>query len=447
MRIIRMKILINSIILLLIFSSFIGCNSPKYETHGEIKNVILLIGDGMGTTHTTAYRYYKDDPNTPLMENTEWDPYLVGLQKTYSIDEEDNVTDSAAAATSLSTGVKTYNGAIAVDMEESDVKTVLERAKELGKSTGLVATSNINHATPAAFGAHENSRNNYEEIADDYYDDLVNGKHKIDVLLGGGRYDFIRNDRNLIKEFENDGFAYVSSRDELLKNRNEQVIGLFSSGALPKLIDRKEETPSLAEMTSAAIKQLSKNENGFFLMVEGSQIDWGGHDNDIVSVMSEMEDFEKAFKVAIDFAKHDKHTLVITTADHETGGLSIGSEYSYIWNVDVIKEVKRSPAYIANKISDGEGVEETLRKYITFPLEEEDYNYVKDKVNSDSQGEIEKAIIKIINNYSRTGWSTSGHTGQDVPVYAYGPGSKMFIGLIDNIDIAKFIFKALENKN
>ncbi|WP_269844954.1 alkaline phosphatase [Lottiidibacillus patelloidae] len=408
----------------------------------EIKNVILLIGDGMGTTYTTAYRYYKDNLTTSIMEKTSFDPYLVGLQTTYSFDEDHNITDSAAAATSLSSGIKTYNGAIGVDMHEDDVKTVLEVAKELGKSTGLIATSTINHATPAAFGAHNKSRKNYSEIANDYYDDLVNGKHKVDILLGGGRNEFVRKDRNLVEEFKKDGYAFVTTRKELLENQNEQVIGLFAEGALPKMIDRSKETPSLEDMTLAALKQLNKNENGFFLMVEGSQIDWGGHDNDIVSVMSEMEDFEKAFKAAIDFAIKDKHTLVIATGDHETGGLSVGSGSDYNWNFEIIKQVTRTPSFIANKLIAQADVEKTLKKYIKFSLTREEVNKVIDKVNSNPAGTV-KTIASIINKRSNTGWTTNGHTGQDVPVYAFGPGSALFAGLTDNTETAKNIIKML----
>lgn len=269
----------------------------------QIKNIIFLIGDGMGTSYTSAYRYMKDDPSTKGMDKTVFDPYLVGVQMTYPDDDKQNVTDSASAATAMSAGVKTYNAAIAVDPEQKEVKTVLEQAKENGKSTGLVATSEITHATPAAFGAHDISRKNMDAIADDYYDELINGKHKVDVLLGGGKSNFVREGRDLTKEFQKAGFSYVTDRSSLLADKNQQVLGLFADGGLDKMIDRTAATPSLAEMTNTAIDRLSSNDKGFFLMVEGSQIDWAGHDNDIVGAMSEMEDFAAAFQAAIDFAK------------------------------------------------------------------------------------------------------------------------------------------------
>ena len=204
----------------------------------------------------------------------------------------------------MSAGIKTYNAAIAVDNDKAEVKTVLEQAK--GKSTGLVATSEITHATPAAFGAHDISRKNMDAIANDYFDEKIKGKHKVDVMLGGGVKNFVRKDRNLTEEFKKSGYSYVTDRDQLLNDKNDQILGLFAPGGLDKMIDRNEKTPSLEEMTNAAIERLNKNKNGFFLMVEGSQIDWAGHDNDIVGAMSEMEDFEKAFKAAIEFAKKIK---------------------------------------------------------------------------------------------------------------------------------------------
>ena len=362
---------------------------------------------------------------------------------TYPEDPEQNVTDSASAATAMSAGIKTYNNAIAVDNDKTEVKTVLEAAKERGKATGLVATSEITHATPAAFGSHDPSRQNMNGIADDYFDELVNGKHKIDVLLGGGTDLFIRKDRNLVEEFKKDGFSYVTNTDELSKDNNKQVLGLFAERGLPKMLDRTQDVPSLEKMTNSAIERLNKNQDGFFLMIEGSQIDWAGHDKDIVGAMSEMEDFEKAFKAAIDFAKKDKHTLVVATADHSTGGFSIGANGIYNWFGEPIKAAKRTPDFMANQIANGAGVEETLKKYIELDLTAEEIQSVKDAA-SKKEVDIDNAIEKIFDTRTNTGWTTDGHTGEDVPVYAYGPSSERFAGQIDNTDNAKIIFDILE---
>ncbi|MDM5327752.1 alkaline phosphatase [Neobacillus sp. CF12] len=434
------------------FGGLMGAISPaeakqQANSNAEIKNVIVLIGDGMGVSYTSAYRYLKNDPSTKIAEKSAFDQYLVGQQMTYPEDPAQNVTDSASAATAMSAGIKTYNNAIAVDNDGSEVKTVLEAAKEQGKATGLVATSEITHATPASFGSHDESRKNMNSIADDYYDEMVNGQHKVDVMLGGGVSNFVRNDRNLTEEFKKAGYSYVTNKEELLKDTNKQVLGLFAQGGLPKMIDRPAETPSLEEMTNAAITRLSQDKEGFFLMIEGSQVDWAGHDNDIVGAMSEMEDFEKAYKAAIEFAKKDKHTLVIATADHSTGGYSIGADGIYNWFGEPIKAAKRTPDFMAGEIAKGAGVEETLKKYIdqnVLALTPEEIQSVEAAAATKKVLDIDNAIENIFNKRSHTGWTTGGHTGEDVPVYAFGPSSEKFAGQIDNTDIAKNVFDVLK---
>lgn len=418
----------------------------KKNKKEKVKNVIFLIGDGMGTSYTSAYRYLQNDPSAKFVEDTALDAYLVGQQSTYPEDPHQNVTDSASAATAMAAGIKTYNSAIAVDNDESSVKTVLEAAKEKGKSTGLVATSEITHATPASFGAHDIARKNMNAIADDYYDELIDGEHKVDVLLGGGTSLFERTDRNLTEEFQKDGYSYLTNRDELLKNDDEQVLGLFAPAGLPKMIDREDSTPSLEEMTTSAIDRLSKDKGGFFLMVEGSQVDWAGHDNDIVAAMSEMEDFDKAFQAAIKFAKEDGNTLVVATADHSTGGFSIGADGIYNWFGEPIKAAKRTPDFMAQQIVDGAGVEETLREFIDLELTAEEIKTVKQAAESKEYTAIDNAIEEIFNQRTHTGWTTGGHTGEDVPVYAYGPASNQFAGKLDNTDHAKIIFDLLKAK-
>ncbi|WP_285768359.1 alkaline phosphatase [Peribacillus sp. SI8-4] len=419
----------------------------KGKKEPEIRNVIFMIGDGMGVSYTSAYRYLKNNPHTMVAERTEFDRYLVGQQMTYPEDAAQNITDSASAATAMSSGVKTYNAAIAVDNDKSEVKTVLEAAKQKGKATGLVATSEITHATPASFGAHDESRKNMNSIADDYYKELIKGKHKIDVLLGGGKSNFVRPDINLAKAFKKDGYSYVTDKKQMLKDKNEQVLGLFASEGLPKMIDRPSETPSLKDMTNSAIQRLDKNKKGFFLMVEGSQVDWAGHDNDIVGAMSEMEDFEKAYKAAIEFAKKDKHTLVVATADHSTGGFSIGAKGIYNWYGEPIKAAERTPDFMADAIAKGADAEKTLKQFINqkkLKLTSEEINSVTEAAKTKNVTNIDNAIEAIFDNRTNTAWTTGGHTGEDVPVYAYGPYKERFAGQVDNTDHAKIIFDLLK---
>ena len=445
----KKKLFPFAVVSALAFTSVAG-TAPNAEANGneqpngKVKNVIFLIGDGMGVSYTTAYRSLKDDPSTKLVEETAFDPYLVGQQMTHPDDPHQTITDSASSATAMAAGIKTYNNAIAVDNDESEVKTVLEAAKEKGKATGLVATSEITHATPASFGAHDISRKNMNAIADDYYDELINGEHKIDVLLGGGTNLFERSDRDLTEEFQNDGYSYVTNKQELLDNEDKQVLGLFAPAGMPKMIDREDKAPSLEEMTTSAIERLNQDKDGFFLMVEGSQVDWAGHDNDIVGAMSEMEDFEKAYEAAIEFAKKDKHTLVIATADHSTGGFSIGADGIYNWFGAPIAAAERTPDFMANEIAEGAEVEEILSQYIDLELTEGEINSVKEAAATGNYGNIDNAIEEIFNKRSYTGWTTGGHTGEDVPVYAYGPSSERFAGNLDNTDHAKIIFDLLK---
>ncbi|RWZ54686.1 alkaline phosphatase [Halobacillus fulvus] len=459
----KKKVLPFAVMSSLVFGGLATTDAPAVEAkenNAKIKNVIFLVGDGMGPTYTTMHRYMKDDPATKMMEKTAFDPYLVGMQATYSWDPyfdggegdvKENIPDSAATATSMASGIKTYNGAIGVNLDQEEEKTILEAAKEQGKATGLVSTSQINHATPAAFGAHDVSRNNYNAIADDYYDEMIDGEHKVDVMLGGGTAYFDRDDRNLTEEFQESGYSYVTSKEEMLSDDNDQILGLFAPKGLDKAIDRDEETPSLEEMTTTALDKLSQDKDGFFLMVEGSQIDWAGHDNDVVAAMSEMEDFEKAFEEAIEFAKKDKHTLVVATADHSTGGISIGRGGPYVFNPEVIAAAERTPDYMAAEIADGADVEETLNAYSGLDLTQEEIDTVKEAAQPEDGSidvvAVDDAIENIYNERSGTGWTTGGHTGVDVNVYAYGPQTDKFSGLNENSETGQKLFEVLDAVN
>lgn len=408
----------------------------------KLKNVILLIGDGMGFSYTTGLRYFNNDSVKALMVPTIFDRHFVGTQSTYSLDPESNITDSAAAGTALATGYKTYNGAIGVNIHGQSVPTVLEYAKYRGKSTGLVGTSQINHATLAAFAAHNESREQYNKIADDYFDERLNGQLKIDVMLGGGKSYFCREDRHLAEEFMKNDYGYVTSLWELVANKNERVLGLFAPVELPKQIDRVPAVPTLAQMTKAAIQRLQQNPKGFFLLVEGSQIDWAGHENDIVGAMSEVKDFEAAYQEAVHFALDREDTLVIATADHSTGGMSIDRDDHYKWNPGVIKAVTATPRVIADRLHRTKDIG-TLKNDISFSLDDEDLQLLRTTLEMTAD-DTHQALISIINHHSSTGWTTKGHTGEDVPVYACGLCSHLFSGKIENSDIANILFQIID---
>jgi alkaline phosphatase len=423
-------------------SRFNPSNSDRINEMKKVKNVILLIGDGMGFSYTTGLRYFNHDVKKGIMTPTLFDQFFVGTQSTYSFDETCNITDSAAAGTALSTGFKTVNGFLGINSHKQSVPTVLEYAKYRGKSTGLVGTSQINHATLAAFAAHQEDRNQYDSIADQYFDNRIDKKHKIDVMLGGGTSYFTRTDRNLIEEFEAQQFGFVQTAQELVFNKNERVLGLFAPIELPKKIDRDASIPSLRQMTKAALQRLQQNHNGFFLLVEGSQIDWAGHDNDIVGAMSEVKDFEGAFQEAIHFALDREDTIVIATADHSTGGMSLDRDGNFKWKPNLIKSITATPRVIATQLHETKDIT-LLKSYMPFTLSEEELDSIKATLEMDIE-DTRQTLIHLINLYSSTGWTTTGHTGEDVPIYAYGLHSNLFSGRIENSDIARILFELMD---
>jgi alkaline phosphatase len=309
--------------------------------------------------------------------------------------------------------------------------TILEAAGKRGKSTGLVVTSQLTHASPAAFGSHVESREQFADIADQYFDRQWSGEPVIDVLLGGGLTDMQRADRDLVSEFRQAGYEVALDRTELQDMQGGRLLGLFAPEGLPRAWDRGDETPSLAEMTGVALRVLDKNSQGFFLMVEGSQVDWAGHDNSVAGVISEMEDFIAAVRLVLDFARQRDDTLVVITADHETGGLSLGRDDIYRWNPRPLRGVKLTPAAMTSTFL---ASEELLSTVVAGSVPFELISAEKKALDSSVREEVavRKAINTLFNKRTLTGWSSMGHTGVDVPLYVYGPGSERFHGVMQN---------------
>lgn len=289
----------------------------------EVRNVILCIGDGMGSGQI-ALASMKAGGKL-YMERMP----VTGLVQTRSASSR--VTDSAAAGTALATGIKTKNGMIGIASDGRAYRSILELAKAAGMATSLVVTSTITHATPASFGAHIKSRSSENAIAEQLLANRVN------VLFGGGRKFFLpksdrdsarKDNRDLIAEARQAGYTCVTSEQELRSTQPPYVLGLFQLEALTTIPPE----PSLSTLTHEAIRLLSQTgqassngSSGFFLMVEGSQIDWACHDNNAKRAIRQVLLFDQAVQAAIDFALQDGRTLVIVTADHETGGLTLSA--------------------------------------------------------------------------------------------------------------------------
>ncbi|NMH65841.1 alkaline phosphatase [Shewanella salipaludis] len=396
------------------------------------KNIVIMIGDGMGPSYTTAYRYFKDNPDTEEVEQTVFDRLLVGMASTYPAGVSGYVTDSAAAATALATGVKTYNGAISVDPQKQPLQTLFEKAKARGMSTGVAVTSQINHATPAAFLSHDDSRKHYDAIAQSYLDTDA------DVLLGGGQDYF---PAPLLAKFAAKGYRHISHFDELEAVTAPKLLGLFAPVQLPWALDDPG-AERLSTMTTKALALLSQNQQGFVLLVEGSLIDWAGHGNDIANAMGEMGAFANAVEVVEQFVRQHPDTLMLVTADHNTGGLSIGAEGQYLWEPAILRSLSASPDSLAKQAMEAELWKEALGSHLGFTPDHDEFLHLA-KARMQGQEAMSGAIKHLIDKRTHTGWTTSGHTATDVQVFAAGPAAELFNGHQDNTDLANKIFSLM----
>jgi len=272
------------------------------------ENIILFIGDGMGLAH--IYAAMTANGGSLFLQNF----IHCGFSKTYS--SSSYITDSAAGGTALSSGVKTYNGAIGVDADKKNVETILEKAEKKGLATGLVSTSAINHATPASFIAHQSSRASYEDIAADFL------KTDVDVFIGGGAkfFEKRKDSLNLSQKLRDNGYQVLYKIEDIQKVKSGKLAGLTADEHNPPYSERGE---MLVPATETAINLLSQNEKGFFLMVEGSEIDFLAHKNQTTGVIHETLEFDRAIGKALAFAAKNRNTLIIVTADHETGGMTL----------------------------------------------------------------------------------------------------------------------------
>ena len=354
--------------------------------------------------------------------------------------------------------------------EEVRIKTILEGAEEKGMWTGLVSTARITHATPAAFSAHTSDRNEEDIIA------LQQIDHGIEVLLGGGRRNYIpqseegsrrTDDVDVIGVAREKGYTYVETAAEMMGVNSVPLLGLFNSSHISYAVDRvgmpggpagarPTEEPSLAAMTSKAIELLSQSPDGFFLMVESGRIDHCGHTNDAACAAAEVIEYDDAVGVALQFAARDGQTLIVGTSDHDTGGLSVGCCDEYTMDASGILNIRMSANQISEEIDAGASVREALVRAGVDPA------LISEEVESDAGAISTSKMLEIgahagesvvgdyrplardISEFLYVGWTSFGHTGGDVNVYSYGPGSDRFTGVLDNSDVGKQLISLMD---
>ncbi len=384
-------------------------------------SVALLSTDGMGFEFISAYRYAMSDLETKNIAPTQFDEVLTGAATTYP--EDDTwVTDSAAGATALATGEKSYNGAIGMDNDKTSLKTVMEYAKNSGYMTGSVSTSQVNHATPASFFSHHPSRYEYNEIADLMAKDWVS-------LL------------------EQHGLQVIQDMQMLDQVEQPPVMGLFAPKGLPHAIDEGKD--SLARMTSTALRLLSAEDKPFALMIEGSQIDWCGHANDIACAVHEMDSLNKALEVVDAFIKNNPNTLFVMTADHSTGGLTLGRDGEYAWYSDRVMAIESSIAKMRSELleMDADKWADYVADKVNVELTQEyvdELALAAEQQGEDREDALHKALVYITGDITGTGWTSSGHTAVDVPIFARGPHAEQFRGYMDNTDIGKRLIEIVK---
>ncbi len=445
--------------------------------NGQAKYVFYFIGDGMGVNQVNGTEMFQAELQNgrigvePLLF-TQFP--VVAMATTFSA--TNSVTDSAAAGTALATGQKTYNHAISVGENKEAIQTVAEKAKKAGKKVGIATSVSVDHATPSAFYAHQPDRDMYYEIALDL------PKADFDFYAGGG---FLKSNTSFDKKkspgifpiFEEAGYTISRGYNDYKTKAGEadKMILIQEEGAnpscLPYAIDRKEGDLTLAQITESAIDFLTKGKDkGFFLMVEGGKIDWACHSNDAATVFNEIKDMDDAVKVAYEFyKKHPKETLIVVTADHETGGIVLGTG-NYALNLNVLQYQKHSADGLSQRISElrkskGNKVTwEDMRTFLgeemgfwkQFPVsweqekklrDEFEQSFVKNKVvfaeSMYSKSEPMAVCAKeVMNEISMVGWVSGGHSAGFVPVFVIGVGSHLFGEKIDNTEIPKRIAKA-----
>ena len=444
----------------------------------QVKYVFYMIGDGMGPNQVLSTEMYLAELQGRIgREKLCMTQFPVsGQLSTYST--SNGITDSSAAGTCLASGKKTNNGTLGLDDQNEPVKTIAEILRDKGWSIGIMTSVSIDHATPGAFYAHVNKRSNY---------------YTIGTQLAASQFDFFggssflhptdKNDPsapNVYKVCEEAGYRFAHGYKEYTTLADEKRLILIqehegldntkpSEGMLPYALDKKPEDLTLPQITSAAIDFLSRKDKPFFMMVEGGAIDWACHSNDAATVIGEVREFDEAIKLVYEFyLKHPKETLIIITADHETGGMALGNK-KYTLDLQLLQNQKVSLDKLSDEIKalqeqygkklKWEQVKELLQTetglYGAVPVKgEEDAelqqlfkhvlnNKAKDEKTLYSQvSALASKAIKLLNKKAHIGWTTTSHSAAAVPVFAIGEGAELFTGWHDNSEVTPLILKA-----
>jgi alkaline phosphatase len=451
-----------------LFIFFLSSLSVSAQTK-QVRNIIMLIPDGTSIDVLSLSRWYKYGI---CKEDACWlniDPYICGLVKTHSSNAP--IGDSAPTSSTYAAGHLSQTGFIAtyppvspgrdlvtVNPERAyqPMYTILEAAKLSGKSTGLVVTCQFPHATPADFSAHTNERDRYFDIAKQMV------YNRLNVVFGGGTKYLspeVRSDKeDLVSVLKQKNYKYITTKPEFdsVSAGDSLVWGLFAPDALPNDLDTdKAKIPSLAQMTQKAIDVLSQNKNGFFLMVEGSKVDWSAHTNDPVGIATEFLAFDDAVKQALDFAKKDGNTAVVICPDHGNSGISIGggrlnSGYDTMSVTNLIKplrDCKLTADGIAEKIApltSDQDIISTFKEYTQMTISQPELDMIKKAKASTG---LVRAVAKVITEHTYISFTTHGHTGEDVMLAAYHPSGYRPTGVVQNSDINKYFREISGNVN
>ncbi|PVU92532.1 hypothetical protein BB561_003752 [Smittium simulii] len=429
-----------------------------------VRNVIMMVSDGFGpASETMARDYIQQLKQLPYNYTTILDSMLIGSSRTASTDSF--VTDSAAGAVVFASGIKTYNGAIGVNNDIKPVGTNMEAAHRRGMKTGLVVKSFITDATPAAFASHAAHRDMQDLIADQLAGLVPEIGHNVDLMFGGGRCKFIGNstkgscrkdDRDTWGILKKNNWSLLETNDDFKKLSDSPtfpVLGLFDMDKIPYSMDYKtKDVPTLPQMAKKALDILTEattnSEQGFYVMIEGSRIDHAGHDNDLGTHINEILEYWETIRLVSEYVDAHPDTIMISTSDHETGGLTIGRDNNYYaypllyYNQTMSFDVSCKGLLDLPLSKRGQYVTETVLP-VHLGISNMTAVSAGNILSATTRQDCLIAMREVLAVKANIFWTTLGHSGVDVNLYAKGKHTEELAGNHENVDIGKFITRTL----